>query len=113
VAKYVLRPRYRKPPSQTWRTFLKNHVGMLASMDFFVVPTVTFRWLYVFIVLTHARRRVVHCHATTTRTVAWASRQLRQAFPFETTPRYLIRDRDGIYVRRETAQFDPRATREG
>jgi putative transposase len=95
VAKY--RPRQRKPPSQTWKTFLKNHAGTLASMDFFVVPTVTFRLLYVFLLLSHARRRVVHFHVTTTPTAAWVSRQLRHAFPFETAPRYLIRDRDGIY----------------
>jgi transposase InsO family protein len=95
VAKY--RPRHPKPPSQTWRTFLKNHVSTLASLDFFVVPTVTFRLLYVFILLRHARRRVVHFHVTATPTAAWVSRQWRQAFPFETTPRYLIRDRDGLY----------------
>jgi putative transposase len=95
VAKY--RPRYRKPPSQTWKRFLRNHAGALASMDFFVVPSVTFRLLYVFIILSHARRRVVHFHVTTTPTAAWVSRQLREAFPFETAPRYLIRDRDGIY----------------
>ncbi len=95
VAKY--RPRQRKPPSQTWKTFLRNHVGTLAAMDFFVVPSVTFRLLYVFLILSHARRRVVHFHVTTTPTAAWVSQQLRQAFPFETAPRYLIRDRDGIY----------------
>ena len=65
-------------------------------MDFFVVPSVTFRLLYVFIILSHARRRVVHFHVTTTPTTAWVSRQLREAFPLETAPRYLIRDRDGI-----------------
>jgi transposase InsO family protein len=97
VAKYMRRPRHRKPPSQTWRTFLTNHAGTLAAMDFFVVPTVTFRLLSVFIVLSHERRRVVHFHVTTTPTAAWVSRQLRQAFPFETAPRYLIRDRDAIY----------------
>src|SRR5262249_10310036 len=97
VAKYRARPRNHKPPSQTWRTFLTNHSGTLASMDFFVVPAVTFRLLYVFLILSHARRRVVHFHVTTTPTAAWVSKQLRQAFPFETAPRYLIRDRDGIY----------------
>jgi putative transposase len=97
VAKYLSRARHRKPPSQSWRTFVKNHAGTLASMDFFVVPTVTFRLLYVFVILSHSRRRGVHFHVTTTPTAAWVSRQLRHAFPFETTPRYLIRDRDGIY----------------
>jgi putative transposase len=97
VAKYLSRARHRKPPSQSWRTFLKNHAGTLASMDFFVVATVTFRLLYVFVLLSHSRRRVVHFHVTTAPTAAWVSRQLREAFPFETAPRYLIRDRDGVY----------------
>ena len=86
-----------QPPSQTWKTFLRNRVGTLAAMDFFVVPSVSFRLLYVFILLSHSRRRVVHFHVTTTPTAEWVSQQLRQAFPFETAPRYLIRDRDGIY----------------
>jgi putative transposase len=97
VAKYRSRPRHRKSSSQNWRTFLKNHVGTLASMDFFVVATVTFRLLYVFVILNHSRRRVVHFRVTTAPTAGWVSRQLREAFPFETAPRYLIRDRDGIY----------------
>jgi transposase InsO family protein len=97
VAKYLKRSRPSKPPSQTWRTFLTNHVGTLASMDFFVVPTVTFRLLYVFVLLRHQRRYVVHFNVTTAPTAAWVAQQLRQAFPFETAPRYLIRDRDGIY----------------
>ncbi|HEY7424636.1 MAG TPA: integrase core domain-containing protein [Gemmataceae bacterium] len=97
VAKYIKRSRPPKPPSQTWKVFLKNHVGTLASMDFFTVPTVTFRLLYVIIILRHQRRRVVHVNITTRPTAAWVSQQLREAFPFETAPRYLIRDRDGIY----------------
>jgi len=97
VAKYLSRARQHKPPSQTWKTFLHNHAGTLASMDFFVVPTVTFRLLYVFVILSHARRRVVHVNLTTRPTAAWVGQQLREAFPFETAPRYLIRDRDGIY----------------
>jgi transposase InsO family protein len=95
VAKYL--PKGRKPPSQTWKTFLQNHVGCLASIDFFVVPTATFRLLYVFVVLCHDRRRVVHCNVTAAPTAAWVSQQLREAFPFDTAPRYLIRDRDGTY----------------
>jgi len=69
VAKYL--SRHSKPPSQTWNVFLKNHVGTLASMDFFTVPTVTFRLLYVFIILRHQRRRVVHVNITTRPTAAW------------------------------------------
>jgi transposase InsO family protein len=96
VAKYMRRPQ-RKPPSQLWRTFLTNHASALAAMDFFVVPTVTYRLLYVFVILGHERRQVVHFNVTMTPTAAWVSRQLRQAFPFETAPRFLIRDRDSIY----------------
>jgi transposase InsO family protein len=98
VAKYMQRPRHRKPPSQTWRTFLTNHIGTLASMDFFVVPTVTFRLLYVFVILSHQRRQVVHFQVTTAPTAEWVCRQLRHAFPFETAPRYVIRDRDSIFA---------------
>lgn len=97
VAKYLTRARPRKPSSPTWRAFWKNHAGTLASMDFFVVPTVTFRLLYVLVILSHDRRRVVHCNVTRVPTAAWVARQLREAFSFETAPRYLIRDRDGIY----------------
>jgi hypothetical protein len=95
VAKYMVRA--NRPPSQSWKTFLTNHVGSLASIDFFVVPSVTLRLLYGFIVLLHDRRRVVHVNVTTEPTAEWVSRQLIQAFPFDTAPRYLIRDRDGIY----------------
>jgi transposase InsO family protein len=95
VAKYMIRS--PKPPSQNWRTFLKNHVGSLASMDFFVVPTRTFQLLYVFVILRHDRRQVVHINVTTQPTAAWVAQQLREAFPFDTAPRYLIRDRDGSY----------------
>jgi transposase InsO family protein len=95
VEKYMIRP--PKPPSQNWRTFLKNHVADLASMDFFVVPTVTYQLLYVLIILRHDRRQVVHYNVTTQPTSAWVAQQLREAFPFETAPRYLIRDRDGCY----------------
>jgi putative transposase len=95
VAKYM--SRRAKPPSPTWRSFLQNHVGSLASIDFFVVPTVTFQLLYCFVVLRHERRRVVHFNATRHPTSQWVSQQLREAFPFDQAPRYLIRDRDSIY----------------
>ncbi len=86
-----------KPPSQTWRTFLTNHVGTLASIDFFTVPTATFRVLYVFVVLAHDRRRVVHFSVTEHPTAAWTARQIVEAFPEACTPTYLMRDRDQIY----------------
>ena len=95
VAKYM--PKRRTPPSQTWKTFLKNHVGCLASIDFCVVPTATFRVLYLFIVLHHERRKVVHFAVTEHPSANWVCQQLHEAFPFEKAPRYLIRDRDSIY----------------
>jgi len=95
VSKYMAR--YRKPPSQTWRTFLDNHVMDLVSIDFFTVPTATFRVLYVFIVLSHDRRKIVHFNVTEHPTAQWTAQQIVEAFPFDTAPRYILRDRDGIY----------------
>jgi len=95
VSRYI--PRGRKPPSQTWRTFLKNHATVIASVDFFTVPTAAFRVLYVFLVLSHERRRVVHFNVTDSPTAQWTGRQLVQAFPWDTAPRFLLRDRDAIY----------------
>ena len=95
VAKYMVRT--RKPPSQTWRTFLDNHLPDIAACDFFTVPTVTFRVLYVFIVLRHDRRQVVHFNITTNPYAEWTAQQIINAFPYEEAPRFLIRDRDGIY----------------
>ena len=89
--------RERRPPSQTWRTFLKNHVTAIASIDFFTVPTTTFRVLYVFLILSHERRRVVHFNVSDSPTALWTGRQLVQAFPWDTAPRFLLRDRDAIY----------------
>ena len=88
---------HEKPPSQTWRTFLANHVPDIAACDFFTVPTVTFRVLYVFIVLRHDRRQVVHFHVTDHSYAEWAAQQIIDAFPYEAAPRFLLRDRDGIY----------------
>jgi putative transposase len=92
-----LMPHRPKSPSQTWRTFLQNHLADLVSVDFFVVPTVTFRVLYVFVVLLHHRRRVVHFNVTDTPTAAWTAQQIVEAFPNDSAPRYLFRDRDSIY----------------
>jgi hypothetical protein len=90
-------PKRKKPPSQTWRTFLDNHLLDLVSIDFLVVPTATFRVLFVLIVLAHNRRRVVHFNVTEHPTALWTAEQIIQAFPDGTEPRYLLRDRDGIY----------------
>ena len=88
---------HRKPPSQTWRTFLTNHVHDLVSVDFLTVPTVAFRVFFVFIVLSHHRRRVMHFNVTEQPTAAWAAQQIVEAFPWGSAPSYLLRDRDGIY----------------
>jgi putative transposase len=95
VGKYMVR--HRRPPSQTWRTFLDNHINALVSVDFFTVPTIRFRVLYVFLVLAHDRRRILHFGVTAQPTAEWTSQQLREAFPWETAPRYLLRDRDGVF----------------
>jgi hypothetical protein len=92
-----LMPRRPKPPSQTWRTFLQNHLADLVSVDFFVVPTATFRVLYVFVVLLHRRRQVMHFNVTDSPTAAWTAQQIVEAFPEDSAPRYLLRDRDSIY----------------
>ena len=95
VSKYMVRG--HKPPSQTWRTFLENHVAQLVSIDFFTVPTLRFQVLYVFLILAHDRRRIVHCNVTAHPTAEWTGQQLREAFPFDQLPRYLLRDRDAIF----------------
>ncbi len=93
VSKYMQHP--KKPPSQTWRTFLNNHAHCLVAMDFFTLPTVKFRILYVFVVLNHDRREVVHYNVTEHPTAQWTAQQLVEAFPFDSASRYLLRDRDG------------------
>jgi len=105
VAKYMVR--HRKPPSQTWRTFLKNHAKDLVSADFFVVPTITFQLLFVFVILDHDRRRPIHFAVTSNPTAEWTARQLLEAFPWDNAPRYLVRDRDSIYGEKfcETAKW--------
>ena len=94
VTKYMVRG--RKPPSQTWRTFLENHISQLVSIDFFTVPTIRFQVLYVFLVLAHDRR-ILHFNVTRHPTAEWTGQQLRNAFPFDQLPGYLLRDRDAIY----------------
>jgi hypothetical protein len=87
----------RPPSSQTWRTFLTNHVATLVSMDFFTVPTLTGRVLFVLVLLAHQRRRIVHVNITEHPTAAWTAQQMIEAFPNDTAPRWLLRDRDAIY----------------
>lgn len=95
VAKYMVKP--PGPPSQSWLTFVRNHLSEIAAIDFFTVPTASLRALYVFVVLSLDRRRIVHLNVTASPTAAWTSLQLIPAFPFDTAPRFLIRDRDSIY----------------
>jgi transposase InsO family protein len=95
VDKYKVR--HHKPPSQTWRAFLDNHVPDIVAVDFFTVPTATFRILFCFIVLRHDRRMVVHFNVTAHPTARWAAQQIVEAFPYDEAPSFLIRDRDGIY----------------
>ena len=94
IRKY--RPRTRRA-NQTWKTFLHNHAKDLLAVDFFAVPTATFRVLYVFLVLAHERRKVLHFNITDSPSAAWTAQQLTEAFPYSHPPRYLLRDRDGIY----------------
>jgi putative transposase len=100
--------RQPRPPSQTWRTFLTNHLSVMVSMDFFTVSTLTGRLLFVFVVLSHDRRRIVHFNCTEHPTSTWTAQQLVEAFPEDTAPRWLLRDRDSIYgdeVRRRVASL--------
>ena len=92
-----LMPKNDKKPSQTWTTFLRNHVGQMVSIDFFTVATVRLHVLYVFVILAHDRRRVLHFNVTEHPTAVWAAQQIIEAFPEDRAPRYLLRDRDGIY----------------
>ena len=102
VSKYM--PRQRRPPSQVWRTFLKNHAQDLIALDFFTVPTATFRVLFVLVVLSHGRRRLRHFNITEHPTAEWTARQLIEACGPEDSPRYLIRDRDQVYGERFSRQ---------
>jgi transposase InsO family protein len=92
-----LMPKRRPQPSQTWRTFLANHLRDLVSIDFFTVPTARLRVLSVLVVLAHHRRRVVHFNVTEHPTARWAAQQIVDAFPGDSTPAYLLRDRDAVY----------------
>jgi putative transposase len=107
VSKYMVR--HRKPPSQSWRTFLSNHAHDIVSIDFFTVPTATFRVIYIFLVLDNARRKILHFNVTESPTAMWAGQQIVEAFPWDTAPRWLIRDRDrkfGDEFNRRVAALD-------
>jgi transposase InsO family protein len=95
VAKYMVRR--RRPPSQGWKTFLRNHADGIASMDLFVVPTFSFRLLYGFLILHHGRREILWIGTAAQPYAEWVARQLTEAFGWEEAPRYIIRDRDRAY----------------
>jgi transposase InsO family protein len=95
VDKY--RVRSRKAPSPAWKAFLKNHFNDVVSIDFFIVPTIRFKLLFVLVVLAHSRRKVLHFNVTENPTGQWTAQQLVEAFPWRTAPKYLLRDRDAIY----------------
>jgi putative transposase len=95
VARYMHRTSPR--PAPTWRTFLATHARDIVAVDFFLVPTLTFRLLFVFVGLRHDRRELIHVNVTDHPTAGWAARQLIEAFPEGTAPKYLLRDRDAIY----------------
>lgn len=95
VAKYMAR--WRRPPSQGWKTFIHNHADGIASMDLFVVPTISFRLLYGLLILQHRRRKILWLGVTAHPSAEWVARQLTEACGWENTPRYIIRDRDGVY----------------
>jgi len=99
-------PRRRTLPSQTWRTFLANHLGATVAVDFFAVPTLTCRLLFVFVVLAHDRRRILHVNVTQHPTSAWTRQQLREALPSDTHSRFLLHDRDTTF----DAAFDRTVT---
>ena len=95
ISKYMLRG--GRPPSQDWKTFLRNHADGIAAVDFLVVPTVAFERLFAFVVLGIDRRNILWIGVTTNPTADWLARQITEAFPWDTAPAFLIRDNDGAY----------------
>src|SRR5438270_6261431 len=97
VSRWMKRAPRNLEPAKRWLAFLRNHREAIAAMDFFTVPTITFGVLYCFFVIAHGRRRILHLNVTKHPTSLWVVQQLREAFPFESAPRFLIFDRDGKY----------------
>ena len=95
VAKYMAKR--RRPPSQSWRTFLRNHADGIAALDLFIVPTADLRMLFALVIVAIDRRLIVTINVTAHPTAEWIARQVTEAFPWNSTPKYLIRDRDGAY----------------
>ena len=95
VSKYMVRG--RRPPSQSWRTFLQNHTEVIAAVDMCVVPTLNFERLFAFLVLSHGRRQLLWFEVTRHPTAEWLARQITEAFPWTSAPTYLVRDNDAAY----------------
>jgi transposase InsO family protein len=95
VSKYMIRR--RRPPSQSWRTFLRNHAEAIAAIDLCVVPTVHFERLFAFVIIGHGRRQLLWFAVTRHPTAEWLAQQIVEAFPWERAPTYLVRDNDGAY----------------
>jgi transposase InsO family protein len=102
VSKYMVRG--RRPPSQSWKTFLQNHADEIAAIDMCVVPTLTFERLFAFLVLGHGRRQLLWVEVTRHPTAEWLARQITEAFPWASTPTYLVRDNDCAYGRAFTSR---------
>jgi transposase InsO family protein len=102
VSKYMVRS--RKPPSQSWKTFLQNHAEAITAIDMCVVPTLTFELLFVFLVLGHGRRQLLRFEVTRHPTAEWLARQITEAFPWTSAPAYLVRDNDRAYGHVFTSQ---------
>ena len=110
VAKYMTRS--GRGGSQTWKTFLHNHAAGIGAMDFLIVPTVSFRLLFVLVILRHERRHLISLSVTDHPTAEWIARQLTDAFPWDEAPAYMIRDRDGCYGRAVTKRLAAMAIRD-
>jgi len=95
VANYMAK--HRSGSGRTWKTFLRNHVADIGAMDFLVVPTINFRLLFVLVILRHERRRLISLSVTDHPTAEWIARQITEAFPWDSAPTHLIRDRDASY----------------
>ena len=97
ISRWMKRAPRTPDPAKRWLAFVRNHREAIAAMDFFTVPTVTFSVLYCFFVISHDRRRILHCNVTRHPTSSWIVQQLREAFPFDSAPRFLVFDRDARY----------------
>lgn len=97
VSRYLAQSDQHRESGKGWLVFLKNHREAIAAMDFFTVPTASFRLLYCFFVISHGRRRILHFNATEHPTAQWIVQQLREAFPEDSAPKYLMLDRDGKF----------------